>query len=57
MKIVLKVEKQNKTKGAVSTRYGVRSEITTGFGSKAPTTTTTPKTIHKSLTKNEGKQP
>ena len=57
MKLALKVEKKNEAKGTVSTKYGVKSEITKRSSSKAPTTITTPKIIPKPLTKSEGKQP
>ena len=55
MKLALKVEKQDKARGAISVKYGVRSEITKRVGSKTPTTTT-PKKTPKSLTKSKGKQ-
>ena len=50
MKLTLKVGKQNKTKGAVSTRYEIRNKVYKGNGLETPIT-------FKTLTKSEGKQP
>ena len=55
MKLVLKVEKQNKAKEAISGKHGVKIEISREIDSK--TQNTTSETSSKQQSKSEGKQP